>query len=282
MRPNSRALQLVAAACSTALLLAACGGDEEADEAPSSTEAVSVAESETTETTEGAAEDEAVAEDEATEGAGSEASENDSPAATGPADAAVDEAVGAELDDVFAGYRQALVDRDGEAAVVYVSPSTIEWYGGLLDLGIRADADVLEAEAPLADAMSVVPLRAWFGDELTTFADGRELFVRGVDAGLTGDDLASIEIDSFTSEVEGSATGVVRGQPLFVFARADDGSWALDLEATTTAIFTQLPEDEFVNGLTGGQGTSRRDLFELVARNVYATTWDELSQPIEP
>lgn len=243
-----------------------------------STEAAAVADSETTETTETT---EAAAAEEAADSTTAEASGNDAPTATGPVGDSVDDAVGAELQDVFAGYRQALVDRDGEAAVVYVSPSTIEWYGGLLDLGLRADADVLETEAALADAMSVVPLRARFGDELTTFADGRDLFVRGVDAGLTGDDLASIEIDSFTAAGEGSATGVVRGQPLFVFARAADGSWALDLEATTMAIFTQLPEDEFVNGLTGGQGTSRRDLFELVANNVYDTTWDELSQPIE-
>ncbi|MGI9614773.1 MAG: hypothetical protein ACR2QO_17815, partial [Acidimicrobiales bacterium] len=164
MRPNSRAVQLVAAAFSAALLLAACGGEEEADDASPSTEAATAADSETTEDT-------AVAEPTGSSTTG--ASENDAPTATAPIGEAVDDAVGAELRDVFNGYRQALVTRDGEAAVVYVSPSTIEWYGGLLDLGLRADADVLETEAALGDAMSVVPIRARFGDELATFADGR-------------------------------------------------------------------------------------------------------------
>ncbi len=298
MRLHHRVPQLASAALAAALLLAACGGDDgddtsattgtatDADDASSGDEttdgedgaAASGDDRSAADASDADADGDADAEGAETDGA---SSDSDSDGTDGDADAtASDGTVDGELQAVFADYRQALLDRDGEAAALLVSPNTIAWYDTLLQLGLEADAEVLENEAPLADAISVVPLRAEFGEELTTLADGRALFVEGVELGLTGDDLTSVEIQSFTDAGDGTATGVVQGKPLFSFSQGGDGAWTLDLEATTTAIFSQLPEEDFVAGLTGGQGATRRDLFVIVARDVYATTWEELSQPI--
>ena len=179
-----------------------------------------------------------------------------------------------DVNAAFEDYRDALVALDGAAAAEHVTPSTIEYYGELLDLGLTATADDLLGPISLSDGLGVLSMRGRFGDELLAVDDGAQLFRMGVDAGLVGSDIATTQIQSF--EIEGNeAFGSQFGVEIMRFEFID-GNWLFDIPFTTAV----LDDDEqlFVEALAG-QGATRAELYEVVALGL-GTTWDELSQPI--
>lgn len=177
----------------------------------------------------------------------------------------------------FEKYREELLAEDGQDAVGSVTASTLDWYGEILEGARTADEAALLEELSLGDALGVVAMRGSLSDEIASIADGEELFVRGVEEGLVGSDVATMQLDRVQPGEDGEAFGVVGGFPLMRFMK-EDGVWRVDLEATSDAIFSAAPEDQMIQSLTGGSGVTRLELFESLAL-FYGTSWDSLRQP---
>ncbi|MGF1597216.1 MAG: hypothetical protein ACFCVK_09845 [Acidimicrobiales bacterium] len=271
-RPTARAVaQSVAVAL--ALLLAGCGDDDGDTATPGATATVTTASGAV-----GGSGDSG-------EGAATPAGDDGDDAGAADADGATTTTitttagtVEAEVSGAFERYRRALLDRDGNEAVTLASAGTIEWYDSLLVVARQAEPEDLLDRIPLGDAITVVAMRANLGDDLLEVSTGEELFVRGVDDGLVGDDVASLRFDEIVAGDVDEAFGVLDGLEVARFAR-EDGDWRFDMVYTIETNFSDDNEVEVLAALTGTNGSSRRDLFELLAA-AYGSTWEELGRPL--
>ena len=205
----------------------------------------------------------------------------DAEVGTQAADAATDlgdlpDPSSAEQDVValFDEYRRALLRRDGAAAFDLVTASTFDYYDRVLEAGVSARADDLLESMPISEALAVLAVRARVGSNLLAVADGEELFRIGVDEGLIGDNVASLQFDRI--DIDGAqAFGVAGGTQAMRFEYTGR-AWLVDLPFT--ADFLDDNEDVLIESLTGDV-RSRKSLFEIVSIG-YGTTWDDLASPL--
>jgi hypothetical protein len=144
-----------------------------------------------------------------------------------PADQA---AVRAAYDD----YVAALLEKDGGRAASLVDRNTISYYGGLLELALRGDADTVHSISIL-DKIVVLTIRHGISVDVAEQMTAETLFVHAVTEGWIGEQSV---VNSALGQivVQGSsATGVhiANGQvtPLKYTFHREDGRWGLDLTA---------------------------------------------------
>ncbi len=280
MRSRAGRPLLCALATAVALSVTACGGggDDGAitiDEPPAPT----------TEQPSAAAADETASIDDGTDDDGpadETASIDDGTDDDGPADetASIDDGTDSDAEAAeaaFEAYRSAILATDGAAAVELVTPSTIEWYDRLLVASREAGPSELLETLPILDALSVLSTRISLRADLASIEDGRELFVIGVEQGLIGDDVQTLEIDRYRIDPL-DALGYVDDVPAIRLERRD-ADWLVDLTHIGRLI-EESGEESFIAGITGGS-TDRQELFEGVAF-IRGTTWEEVSQPPQP
>jgi hypothetical protein len=180
----------------------------------------------------------------------------------------------------FAGYKAAVLEGNGDAALGCVDAATIAYYEKLLGFALRASAEETR-KLPLMDRVTVVLLRARIEAGLLRTMDGRKLFVHAVELGMIGKDsvirneLGEIVVSG------GHATGehVSAGKPSAMHWRFhhENGAWRMDLLSIlpkATLAFQQviresgMTEDEFilqmVAMLTGREPTD--DVWQPVSR----------------
>ena len=146
---------------------------------------------------------------------------------------------GQDAKEVFDAYFDAVEQADGEAAVSYVSQSTIDYYQSLVDLSL--DATEAETRAlPFIDKVTVVMIRHRLPAEVIRTMDGRALFVHGVEQGWVGkqsmDRLKNsglsmhIEVDGDRAWAYMTNDDGVKSDRILAFSKED--GWKLDLVFT--------------------------------------------------
>ncbi len=161
----------------------------------------------------------------------------------------------------FDRYRQALIAKDGPAAVAAVDSKTIAYYDRLLALARTADAKKLRAEN-LMTRVTVLRLRHDVPPEQLKKMTGKTLLAHAVESGWVSQataensELTDVKITGSRAEAGLVANG--RVNPTRFGFRKEGGAWRFDLtsifaaaESAFTAFHQQSGQDEdaFVLGL---------------------------------
>lgn len=171
--------------------------------------------------------------------------------------------------EVFDAYFAAVEQADGEAAVSYVSQSTIDYYQSLIDLSLDATEPETRALA-IADKVTVVMIRHRLPAEVIRSMNGRALFVHAVDNGWVGkQSMDRFKNSGFTMQIE------IKGKRAWAYMTNADGAksdrilaftqedgWKLDvlftLEASAPAMKRKIAasgvdEDVFAGMVAGAK-----------------------------
>jgi hypothetical protein len=181
--------------------------------------------------------------------------------------------------DAFKGYKQALINHDGEAAAAFVSKGTVDYYGKIKELALRGERQTV-AGLPILDKMTVLMLRLTYRADTLENMTATSLFASAVEKELFNmDTVVSSEVGKVkVSGERASITLINRGVenqaflPLFV---KEGRSWKLD----STALFgilgwaleksakdSGLSEDEFLVEI----------LSKTTGKEVTNTIWEPL------
>lgn len=139
---------------------------------------------------------------------------------------------------VFAGYRTALLARDGESAVNLLSQSTIDYYGEMQQLALYGSRETVQSLS-LVNQMQVLLLRLRLEPARLKGMSPRQLMVHAVDQGWIGEN-SVLKTRIGPVSVEGRvaiANAIVDGQTsalTFRFVNEAKG-WHLDLVPTVQA-----------------------------------------------
>jgi len=142
------------------------------------------------------------------------------------------EADAAEIREAFAGYREALLEGDGEAAARALSRSTHDYYGRIRELALNAAAARVHDES-VADQLQILLYRARVPRALLESMSATGLIAYSIEEGwIARESVARIEASQV--DVRGSEAMLhVRSAekelgPAF-FYRREAGGWRLDL-----------------------------------------------------
>jgi hypothetical protein len=158
----------------------------------------------------------------------------------------------------FEGYKQAILDQDGNAAVALVDGNTLEYYGEMRRLALEGKPEIVRNLSTI-DKMMVLMLRHQTPVEDLSQMSGDSLFVYAVDKGWIGrESVISNELGDITvSGDHASGVHVSAGTetPLRWMFQKKDGNWKLDITSIMPAAdqaFKQMiresgqSEDEFL------------------------------------
>ena len=147
----------------------------------------------------------------------------------------------------FDGYRQALSEVDGAAAVRLVDAGTLAYYGAMREAALHAPADEVRALG-VADRIFVLTMRhRMTADELESL-DAAGLFAHGVERQWIGaesvevNSLGEIRVEDDDATAHGQMLAYGEPTPLSWTFRCEDGRWRLDLVAALRLADAQLEE----------------------------------------
>lgn len=144
--------------------------------------------------------------------------------------AAEDEAA---VRQVFLGYRKAIDEKSGERAASFAATRTIEYFDAMRRAALSMPAAELRKQ-PTMDRLMALTMRARFDAAVLRKLDGRGLFALGVDEGMVGKDVLSLDPGAVVVAGDTARIGLVsRGQEVppesgFRFER-ERGHWRLDV-----------------------------------------------------
>ena len=158
----------------------------------------------------------------------------------------------------FYGYKEAILDQDGEASLAFVDRNTTAYYQKMRDLALRGDLETVRVLSPV-DKTMVLMIRHMLSLESVEPMTGESLFAHAVNQGWIGK-ASVINIDIGDITVSGThATGVHvsegKATPLKFVFQMENGMWRLDLTSIMFAAdqaFKQviresgISEDEFL------------------------------------
>lgn len=181
--------------------------------------------------------------------------------------------------DAFDGYRQAVAAKDGEQALTYVTPGSVDFFGRIRELAVTASPETLTStDTPLAEALAAIILRVELGPQLLGIKDGRDLLVTSVNQSLDQGSVSSTSIGSVSVATATQAVGTTSDGAPIGFENQGQG-WKIDLAASTQQL-NGANEGQVISTLSNGQATSRAQLFPLLAQ-ASGTTWDKLGAPLQ-
>lgn len=139
----------------------------------------------------------------------------------------------AAVRQVFLGYRKAIDEKSGERAASFAATRTIEYFDAMRRAALSMPAAELRKQ-PMMDRLMALSMRARFDADVLRKLDGRGLFALGVDEGMVGKDVLSLEPGAAVVAGDTARIGLVsRGEEVppesgFRFDR-EQGSWRLDV-----------------------------------------------------
>ncbi|HJR19736.1 MAG TPA: hypothetical protein VJ922_08465 [Actinomycetota bacterium] len=144
----------------------------------------------------------------------------------------------AAASEAWAGYKSAILAKDGTKAAGHLSTETIAYYEDIRMLALGADKDALASEA-MVDRLNVVTMRVMFSSAELRAVDGSGLVREAVERGLIGEagtastELRSVKVSGDTAVgdlVSGDTTG---GRLDF---RRESGAWKIHLVALLQSV----------------------------------------------
>ncbi|MDR4497030.1 MAG: hypothetical protein MRK02_03755 [Candidatus Scalindua sp.] len=158
---------------------------------------------------------------------------------------------------VFDSYKNSILKQDGSKAVKYVSLSTIEYYGQMMDAALTGKEEEVKKLSTI-DKMMVLLLRHRIDPKLLANMTADELFVYTVDNSWIKDSVINSDIGEINeSNDKATAEFINYGKktPLKYTFMRENGQWKLDLTAVmpiSDQAFKQvlessnLGEDEYI------------------------------------
>jgi hypothetical protein len=132
----------------------------------------------------------------------------------------------------YEGYKQAILDQDGDAAVAMVDETTLKYYGEMRHLALEGTADVVHNLTTI-DKIMVLMLRHQILVEDLNQMNAESLFVYAVDQGWIGrESVANIDLGDITVSGD-QATGVhisggTKSSLKWKFQK-ENGAWKIDI-----------------------------------------------------
>ena len=137
-----------------------------------------------------------------------------------------------ELSDVYEGYKNAVLNGNGEGAAYYVSSQTIIYYDKLLDLVQNADSSKLVL-AGLFEKFTVLAIRQTVDWARLRAMNGKDLFIYAIQNGMIGKNISKTSLgdgeyknDHFT---KGELMANKKPTGKYMLFYREDGRWRLDL-----------------------------------------------------
>jgi hypothetical protein len=134
---------------------------------------------------------------------------------------------------VFLRYKDAILQRKGEAAANAVSDKTLAYFESMRVAALHMPAAEVKRSSVI-DRMVILSIRARIGRERLERWHGRELFVYSVDQGWVGEEVGRVEPAEVTIDGDTASLGVRSGASTLspaegyrVFREA--GTWKLDV-----------------------------------------------------
>jgi hypothetical protein len=182
--------------------------------------------------------------------------------------------------ETFSGYKQAILNKDGAAAVQHVPRETIDYYQQMVDWSLTADRDSLESLSTI-NKLGVLLMRQRIPADKLRMLDGKEAFIYAVDNGWIGE-RSTIATEIGDIQISGDrATAAVyinaQKAPLRYHFAKENGSWTFNLLKAMTAGDQGLkmairkagmPENEFLLSL----------LESVSGRKVPDSIWEPLEK----
>lgn len=179
----------------------------------------------------------------------------------------------------FGEYRNSVLSNNGTAALSHVSASTVEYYGAIQQLALRATPDIVK-QANIGDRLLILMVRHRVDAETLKSMDGQKLFVHAVNQGWIGKNgVEKLEIGSVAVRNGIARALMVAGgkrTPIQITMK-EEGTWRVDL----TSI---LPvTNEAFGQAVANMGMSENDfilltLDSLSGRTVPDTIWQPVSR----
>jgi hypothetical protein len=194
----------------------------------------------------------------------------------GPASAEITARVHATWDQ----YAEAVLARDGEAAAALMASTTWPMYEEQRRLALTATEKELRA-APVIEQVFALTLRAKFDVARVRSATPRELFMIGVERGMSREaSFSEITLGDVTSDGETATAKQIylgRKTPNEVLFRLEDGTWKLDLAALA------LTGEAAVRATAAEAGKSVDELVDFIVEQLVGRAKARaLWRPIDP
>ncbi len=156
----------------------------------------------------------------------------------------------------FERYREAVLARDGAAALDAVDARTVDYYRQSVDLALDADSAAV-ASLPFLDELMVLTLRHRVPPDTLRAFDGASAFVYGVEQGWISPSsvrrqrLGRVTVAGDSARAELAVDGESVPEVAFAFAR-ERGDWRLDLTSVTALAGASLRAQAAALDLTEG------------------------------
>jgi hypothetical protein len=155
----------------------------------------------------------------------------------------------------FDDYRAAVLANDGRAAEHLLSKGTIDYYGQMRELALRASSEALQSQA-LVGQMQVLLLRIRMDPAQLEAMAGSELLIHSVEQGWIGKEgiaraqLGRLSIEDSTAVAHAEIGGQDFG-PAFYFVKKGGGVWRFDLLPTLDSSNGSLEATAEQRGISG-------------------------------
>jgi hypothetical protein len=183
------------------------------------------------------------------------------------------------VEKAFADYRQAVLDKKGDAAADLIAPATIAEYQKYRDLALKGDEKTVKGLS-ISGRTNVLMMRHRVGKDQLKSMNGKKIVAYAVDQGWIGEE--GVKRAGVTDvEVSGSAATAkvtVNGQKsdeMFHFAK-HDGKWTIDLVPNlprADVLFQKMASES-------GQGENEF-LFQILGLLTGRPVTDAIWQPLE-
>jgi hypothetical protein len=155
----------------------------------------------------------------------------------------------------FDDYRAAVLANDGRAAEYLLSKGTVDYYGEMRELALRASSESVQSQT-LVDQMQVLLLRIRMDPAQLEAMSGSELLIHSVERGWIGKEgitraqLGKLSIEESTAVAHAEIGGQDFG-PAFYFVKEGGGGWRLDLLPTLKSSNDSLEAAAEQRGISG-------------------------------
>jgi hypothetical protein len=183
------------------------------------------------------------------------------------------------VEKTFADYRQAILDKNGDAAADLVAPATIAEYQKYRDLALKGDEQTVK-NLPITGRTNVLMMRHRVGKDLLKPMDGKKIVAYAVDQNWIGKEgvqragVTDVVVSGSTATAKVTVDGK-KSEEMFHFVK-HDGKWTIDL-------LPSFPRaDTVFQKLAADSGKSENAfLFDVLTLLSGRPVTDEIWKPLE-